>query len=86
MAQQQGPVFLTDASIPQPLPIGLPPRAHKAIQRNIAAVSGSLYKHSYNTLALRAVAQLAPAQMAFVPLGYEDVPIYNQDVCAPTPN
>lgn len=46
----------------------------------IAALSGSLRKRSYNTCALQAAGDLAPASMALEPVAYDDVPIYNPDL------
>ena len=46
------------------------------------AISGSRRAGSYNTAALRAAAQLAPAGVVVAPAEIGDIPLYNEDVQA----
>jgi chromate reductase len=49
---------------------------------NVLALSGSLRKDSYNTAALRAAQELAPANMAIELFDIASIPLYNEDVHA----
>lgn len=51
----------------------------------IVALSGSLRKDSYNTLLLRAFAELAPAGMEIEIASVGDLPLYNSDLEAAYP-
>ena len=47
----------------------------------VLGIAGSLRAASYNGWLLRAAAELAPPELAIVPLaGLEEIPVYNQDV------
>ena len=48
-------------------------------QLNIAVVVGSLRKESFNRQLATALARLAPPDVEFVPVGIDDLPLYNQD-------
>jgi chromate reductase len=45
----------------------------------IAMVVGSLRRDSFNKHLAQALAKLAPAQLEFVPVRIDDLPLYNQD-------
>lgn len=47
---------------------------------HVAAISGSLRKGSYNTMALKAAIELAPPGMTIEPVGIGDLPLYNDDI------
>ena len=47
---------------------------------NIAAISGSLRKGSYNTSALEVIGKLAPSHWDLDIVTLEDVPLFNEDV------
>ena len=47
------------------------------------AISGSLRKGSYNTMALRAVQKLAPSSVTIQQLSIDGVPLYNFDLHSP---
>src|SRR5262245_54533727 len=49
---------------------------------NILGISGSLRKSSYNTAALRAAQELAPADMTIQIADISEFPLYNEDVRA----
>ena len=48
----------------------------------ILGISGSLRKGSYNTAALRAAIEMAPADVSFVTAHIGDIPLYNEDLKA----
>ncbi len=48
----------------------------------VLGISGSLRKASYNTAALRAARELAPAGMVIDQAGIGDIPLYNEDLRA----
>ncbi len=52
----------------------------------IVALSGSLRKDSYNTMLLRACAELAPAGMEIEVVHIGDLPLYNSDLEAAYPS
>lgn len=47
---------------------------------NVVGISGSLRKHSFNTMALRASQKLAPEGMAITIADISQIPLYNQDI------
>lgn len=49
------------------------------ISMNIIAISGSLRKGSYNTMLVKALAELAPADMRIEVVEIRNLPLYNQD-------
>jgi chromate reductase, NAD(P)H dehydrogenase (quinone) len=49
---------------------------------NFAAISGSLRKGSYNTMALHTLIELAPANITIEQLSIAEVPLYNYDLYA----
>ena len=49
---------------------------------NVVALSGSLRAKSFNHAALRAAAELAPADLSIRIVDYSGVPLYNQDLQA----
>ncbi len=51
----------------------------------IVAISGSLRKDSYNTMLVRALAELAPAGMEIEVVSIGDLPLYNSDLEAAYP-
>ncbi|HJS53256.1 MAG TPA: NAD(P)H-dependent oxidoreductase [Chitinophagaceae bacterium] len=49
----------------------------------LAGISGSLRKDSYNTMLLKAAAQLLPANVSMDILSIADIPLYNADLDLP---
>ena len=49
----------------------------------LVGLSGSLRKGSYNTLLLKAVAQLLPTDVSMEIISIEDIPLYNADLDLP---
>ena len=49
----------------------------------LVGISGSLRKGSYNTMLLRAAAQLLPVDVSMDIVSIEDIPLYNADLDLP---
>ena len=49
----------------------------------LVGMSGSLRKGSYNTMLLKAAAQLLPADVSMDIISIEDIPLYNADLDLP---
>ncbi|NLR79964.1 chromate reductase [Chitinophaga polysaccharea] len=47
---------------------------------HFVAISGSLRKGSYNTMALKALQQLAPSHIHIEQVHYDNIPLYNADL------
>ncbi|HEX6847447.1 MAG TPA: NAD(P)H-dependent oxidoreductase [Chitinophagaceae bacterium] len=49
----------------------------------LVGISGSLRKGSFNTMLLKAAAQLLPADVSMDIISFEDIPLYNADLDVP---
>ena len=62
-------------------------KANKTAQLNVLSIAGSLKKHSINRDLLFAMKKMAPTRMKFsVYDALEDVPLFNEDLEAQSPN